>query len=118
MARAADIRKAALALPGAHEVEWYGAPMFNVGKKTFVMLSARDKRWIFKLPHPRQDFLFEVRPEVFQLFRAGALRWSYVDIAALPAAEAKAFVLEAWTTIVPKKISRPFLEQMGSAPRD
>lgn len=111
MAALVDIRKVALSLPGAVEVSWYGAPGFNVGKKTFVCAWAgAEKRWIFKLPQPRQDFLFEVRPEVFAPYRAGAMRWSYVEIGALTKAETKQLVTEAWTTIVPKKISKPFLD--------
>lgn len=109
MARLSDIRKAALALPGAREVEWYGKPGFNVGKKTFVCYWGREERWIFKLPHAKQELLFEVRPEVFQPFRAGAMLWSYVDIDALGAREVRELVTEAWTTIVPKKISKPYL---------
>jgi hypothetical protein len=110
LARLSDIRKAALALPGAAEVEWYGQPGFNVGKKTFVCCWGREGRWIFKLPHAHQDLLFEVRPDVFQPFRAGAMAWAYVDIAALSVKEARDLVTEAWTTIVPRKISKPFLE--------
>lgn len=110
MAALADIRRAALALPGSVEVAWYGKPGFNVGKKTFVCAWGPQERWIFKLPKPRQELLFEVRPEVFAPYRAGAMLWSFVDIAALTKAEAKQFVTEAWTTVVPKKISKPFLE--------
>ncbi len=109
MASPADIRRFALALPGAVEVVWYGAPGFNVGKKTFVCCWGRERRWIFKLAKPHQELLFEVRPEVFAPFRAGAMVWSYVAIEALGRAEAKALVTEAWTTIVPKKVSSPYL---------
>jgi hypothetical protein len=110
MATPADIRRTALALPGAVEVAWYGKPGFNVGKKTFVCLWGPNERWIFKLPKPRQELLFEVRPEVFQPYRAGAMAWSFVDIEALTRAEAKLYVTEAWTSIVPKKVSKPYLE--------
>jgi hypothetical protein len=109
LARLSDIRKAALALPGAAEVEWYGQPGFNVGKKTFVCCWGAERRWIFKLPRAHQDLLFEVRPDVFQPFRAGAMIWAYVDLKALTAKEARLLAIEAWSTIVPKKISRPYL---------
>ena len=105
MARPADIRRFALALPEAHEIQDRHGLWFNVGKRTFVLQRASDERWIFKLPRPRQDFLFEVRPEIFTPYRAGGLLWSYVDIAALSRAEANALVTEAWTTVVPKKLS-------------
>lgn len=104
MATPADFRRAALALPEAHEVQDRHGLWFNVGKKTFVVCWG--DRWVFKLPKARQEFLFEVRPETFTPFRAGAMLWSYVDIAKLDRAEAKQLVTEAWTTIVPKKLSR------------
>ncbi|MBL8551506.1 MAG: MmcQ/YjbR family DNA-binding protein [Hyphomonadaceae bacterium] len=109
MATPADIRRAALALPEAIEIEDRHGLWFNVGKKTFILQRASDARWIFKLPKARQDFLFEVRPETFAPYRAGALLWAYVDVAALSRDEAKQLVAEAWTTIVPKKLSAPYL---------
>jgi len=117
MATLADIRKAALSLPGAVEVEWYGKPGFNVAKKTFVCAWGAEARWIFKLPKPHQELLFEVRPEVFQPFRAGAMLWSYVEIAALTKAEAKQLVTEAWTTVAPKKVVKAFADSGGSGAR-
>ena len=103
-----DIRRIALALPGAIEVDYRGN-WFQVGKKAFVLYSATDDCWIFKLPHARQELLFEARPEVFRPYRAGALRWSYVDVDALTLAEAEDYVTDAWTTIVPKKVSGAYL---------
>ncbi len=106
MATLADIRRAALALPGAVEIESHGGSWFNVGKKTFVLYWGPHQRWIFKLPKPRQELLFEARPEVFQPYRAGAMVWSYVAIEELTREEVASFVTDAWTTIVSKKIAR------------
>ncbi|MBI1187631.1 MAG: hypothetical protein GC206_09950 [Alphaproteobacteria bacterium] len=104
MATPADVRRAALALPGAHEVQDRHGIWFNVGKKTFIVCWG--DAWVFKLPKPRQELLFEARPEIFTPFRAGAMLWSTVDIAKLSRAETRHFVTEAWTTIVPKKRAR------------
>ena len=109
-----DIRKAALRLPGAAESEVFGGPWFQVGKKGFVLYWAKGDRWIFKLPKPRQEFLFEVRPEVFQPYRAGAMLWSYVDIKALTRTEASSLVTEAWATIVPKKVSKAYVQDVDA----
>ena len=109
MATLADIRRAALALPGAVELDSHGGSWLNVDRKTFVLYWAKDRRWIFKLPKPRQELFFEARPEVFQPFRAGAMLWSYVDIEALTPGEVAPLVTEAWTTIVPKKVARAHL---------
>ena len=102
-----DIRAVALTLPGAWENDWRGNPLFQVGKKGFVQ--TWDGRVLMKLEKHHQELLFEARPEVFSPMNAGALRWSWVEIAALDAEETRALVIEAWTQIVPKKVSRPFL---------
>ena len=109
MATEADIRRAALALSGAVELQSHGASWLNVGKKTFVLYWAKDGRWIFKLPKPRQELLFEARPDVFQPYRAGGMVWSYVAIEDLTHPEVVSLVTDAWTTIVPKKAVRAHL---------
>jgi hypothetical protein len=108
MATLADIRRTALTLPGAVELQFHDGSWFDVGKKTFVLYWAKDGRWIFKLPKPRQELLFEARPDVFQPYRAGAMVWSYVAIEELTRTEAASLVADAWTTIVPKKITEAY----------
>lgn len=110
MATLADICRVAHALPGAVELNDHGGNWFNVGTKTFVVYGFPGKRWIFKLPRPRQELLFEARPDVFQPYRAGAMLWSYVDIDELTRAEVADFVTDAWTTVVSKKIACDYLE--------
>jgi len=105
-----DIRAVALTLPGAWENEWYGQPSFQVGSKGFVQ-SFRG-RCIMKLERNHQELLFEARPDVFSPMTAGALRWSWVEIEAVDKDEIADLVVEAWTCIVPKKVSRAF----GSSP--
>jgi hypothetical protein len=108
MAEWGDIRAAALVLPGAREVDWHGEPFFQVGSRSFV------HGWqggvFMKLDKNHQELLFEARPEVFSPFMAGALRWSRVEIAALDAQELGELVREAWTMVVPKKVSRAYAE--------
>jgi hypothetical protein len=87
-----------------------------VGRKTFAL--GWDGRTILKLDKGHQQFLFEVRPETFQKFPMGPNYWSYVTLENLDDAELAELVLEAWSTIVPKKVSRPVLEaRAGSADR-
>ena len=109
MATLANIRRIALALPGAVELQDHGGNWFNVGKKTFVLYGFPSARWLFKLPMPRQELLFEVRPDVFQPYRASAMLWSYVDVEQLELDEIKSLVTDAWTTIVPKKVAKAHL---------
>ena len=93
------VKRLALALPDAHEVLTLHGFWFNVGTKTFALYSVKDARWIFKLPHDRQEFLFEVRPETFAPMRAGLLRWAFVRVEDLDATELKELLTTAWSTI-------------------
>jgi hypothetical protein len=85
-----------------------------VGKKTFAL--AIDGRVILKLDRGHQELLFEIRPDTFSKCPVATVYWSYVEIARLDEAELADLVLEAWSQIVPKKVSRPVLEAAGSRP--
>jgi hypothetical protein len=101
------LRAYALALPGVREVDYRGEPWLQVGSKGFVLRS--QGRVIMKLERHHQEFLFEVRPEVFTPMIAGRLRWSFAVIEELDDDEAVALVREAWTQVVPKTVSRKYL---------
>jgi hypothetical protein len=75
-----------------------------VGKKTFALHAGG--RTILKLDRAHQELLFEIRPQTFQKCRVGTGYWSYVELAHLDEAELAALVREAWSSIVPKKVSR------------
>ncbi|WP_297692841.1 MmcQ/YjbR family DNA-binding protein [Phenylobacterium sp.] len=107
MATLEDLRRLSLALPGAHEVTYKGEPWFNVGKKTFALHS--NGRAIMKLDRGHQELLFEVRPETFSKCKVATTHWAYVELDHLDEAELAELVREAWSQIVPKKISRPLL---------
>ncbi|WP_374468961.1 MmcQ/YjbR family DNA-binding protein [Phenylobacterium sp.] len=107
MATFDDLRRIALSLPGAEELTQWDEPWFNVGKKTFALQSRG--RAVLKLDKNHQHFLFEVRPETFQPCRVATGAWSYVKLEDLDAAELALLVREAWSMVVPKRVSRPYL---------
>ena len=109
MATWGDIRAVASTLPGARETYWGDDPLFQVGSKGFVQTYRG--RVIMKLDKDHQELLFEARPDVFTPFAAGAMRWSWVEIGALEPDEIADLVREAWTQVVPKKVSRAHLLQ-------
>ena len=113
MATLEDLRRLSLALPGAHEVTYKGEPWFNVGKKTFALFTKG--RAILKLERGHQELLFEIRPDTFEKCKVATVYWSWVDIARLDRAELGELLLEAWTQITPKKISRPYLAAAKAA---
>lgn len=68
-------------------------------------------RTVLKLDKTHQEFLFEVRPDTFQKCPVATVYWSYVALEDLDEAELADLVREAWSTIVPKTVSRPVLAQ-------
>ena len=108
------IKRLALALPGAHEEQDRLGIWFNIGRKTFVLYSGSQKRWIFKLPHPQLHMLFDARSEIFAPMRSGALLWAFVRVEELSAAELRDYITAAWRTIAPKKLAREYLAEERS----
>jgi hypothetical protein len=75
-----------------------------VGKKSFAL--RWNDRVVLKLDKAHQELLFEIRPETFQKFPVGTSYWSYVALEDLELEELSDLVFEAWSSIVPKKVSR------------
>jgi hypothetical protein len=113
MASLDDLRRLSLALPGAQEVTYKGEPWFNVGRKTFALYTRG--RAILKLDKGHQELLFEVRPETFAKCKVATVYWSWVALEGVGADELEELVREAWTQIVPRKVSRPVLEAAKAA---
>ena len=105
------LRKQALQLPRVEEGVHRGGPAFRVGGKAFALWWAEGQRTIMKLPPSHQHFLFEVNPEAFQPCKVGVGTWSFVELGLLKNAEVDKLVTEAWSTVVPKKLSKPILEK-------
>ena len=112
MATFDDLRRFGLALPEAVEVDYHGEPWLVVRKKTFALWSASARRAIMKLDREHQHMLFDIRPDTFTPCKVGTGGvWSYVDVAKLTRKEVEALTLEAWTQVVPKKLSRAYAER-------
>jgi hypothetical protein len=67
---------------------------------------------VLKLDKAHQELLFEIRPETFQKCKVATVFWSYVELSHLDDAELADLVREAWSQIVPKKVSRPVFEAL------
>ena len=81
-----------------------------MGKKTFAL--ELDGRVVMKLDRGHQELLFEIRPETFRKFPVATVHWAEVQIDRLDEAELADLVREAWSQIVPKKVSRPYLASL------
>ena len=114
MATFDDLRRFALTLPGAYEDSRSRGPGVSCQSSEIRPLLADGGRTIMKLEPSHQTFLFEVRPDVFEPCKVGTVNWSFVDLHALDAEELQTLVLEAWSTVVPKRISRPLVRDHGA----
>jgi hypothetical protein len=108
MADFQHLRDVALRLPNVEEGLHRGGPAFRVAGKTFALWWAEGGRTIMKLAAAHQQLLFEVRPEIFQPCRVGVGTWSFVDLSQVGESELSELVVEAWTTVVPRRVSRAF----------
>jgi hypothetical protein len=104
MATVKDMGQSALALPGVAEQIHFGAPRYHVLGKTFALYWRREARAILKLPPPRQELLFEARPQTFAPVAVARATWSYVALETISAFELDEFVFEAWTTVAPRRL--------------
>jgi hypothetical protein len=111
MATAADVRKLALALDGASEVDHWGRPAFRTKKRIFAVM--RPDGLYLHLPEERKQFLFEAAPEVFVKFMWGKTANVIVQIAKVSRTELQALIREAWQHASPTRkqfvgrVSRP-----------
>ena len=63
---AADVRRLALALPGAVEMDHHGSPSFRTGGKIFCTLREDGSRMMVKLAAEDQHNMCEAHPEVIE----------------------------------------------------
>jgi hypothetical protein len=86
-----------------------------VGSKAFAFSSRG--RTVLKLDKAHQELLFEVRPQTFEKCPVATRHWSYVALEDLDDDELADLVREAWSMVVPKKVSRPVLAATTAHPR-
>jgi hypothetical protein len=115
MADFQHLRDVALRLPEVDEGLHRGGPAFRAVGKTFALWWAEGGRTIMKLTAPHQQFLFEVRPEIFQPCRVGVGTWSFVELSLVDENELEELVIEAWSTVVPKRVSKAFARSAPSS---
>ncbi|MCT9090254.1 MmcQ/YjbR family DNA-binding protein [Streptomyces sp. ASQP_92] len=107
MANADDVRRIALALPGATEKLAWGKPTFRVAGKIFASLGD-DDAWVgVKCPKEDREELIAAEPDKFFL-REGHddhYDWLRVRLGALDGdAELSAILTDSWRQAAPRKL--------------
>ena len=105
----AQLRKAALALPGAEERETWGEATFRVRDKIFAMMSADGRGASVKATREQQAELVASAPEVFSVAAyVGRYGWVAIDVAAADAGEVAELVEDAWRRTAPKAVVKEY----------
>lgn len=107
MARAADLRRVALALAGTAEAPHFDRAAFKVAR-IYMTLAADGRSANFKFTPDEQEFKCMMAPAAFAPVPGawGRQGWTTATLAALSAAELKDALETAWRHAVPKRRPR------------
>jgi hypothetical protein len=109
--RAAALRKAALGLPEAEEIETWETATFRVRGKIFAMFSDHERDCWIKSTHDEQAALTSMQPEAFFVPPyVGPKGWIGVRVARADTDEVRELLTEAWRMTAPKRLLHAFDE--------
>jgi hypothetical protein len=100
-----DLRRLALALPGAEEKSHFDKADFRVRNKIFASLKD-DATGVIKLLPEQQVLMAEAEPRVFQPLAGGWGRkgWTKVILASADEVTLKSALKTAWRNVTPKNL--------------
>jgi hypothetical protein len=102
-----DVRALAETLERSYEVVVRDRVKFRVGRIVYLAFSSDDTMMGFAFPKEERVALVESEPHKFLMPRTSDLRynWVVVRLAELELEELQEIVLDAWSMVVPKKVS-------------
>ena len=98
-----------MAMPEVEERDHFGVPSWRVRGKIFAQLTYEPDQAILKIPKPRQDILFEVRPETFLPAVWGRLVWCRILLTGVTPEEIADLTRAAWLETAPKRLAAAYL---------
>lgn len=107
-----DVRSFAVDLPRTTEAFVRGRVKFRVGRIVYLAFSHDETVMGFAFPKEWREALVGSEPDKFMLPGPSDLRynWALVRLAALEPPEMRELVLDAWSMVVPKRVSAPYAE--------
>jgi hypothetical protein len=105
-----DVRAVALGLPRTTEALVRGRVKFRVGRIVYVAFSRDETLMGFGFPKEEREWLVGTEPEKFLMPRDSDLRfsWVVVRLAAIDRSEMSELVVDAWSMVVPKRLSAAY----------
>jgi hypothetical protein len=103
----ADVRELASGLPRSSEAFVRGRVKFRVGRIVYLAFSRDQTLMGFAFPKEEREWLVGTEPEKFLMPRASDLRynWVVVRLAEIDQDELRDLVIEAWSMVVPRRLS-------------
>jgi len=107
-----EVRSVALQLPRSTEAFVHGRVKFRVGRIVYLAFSRDETALGFAFPKEWREALVETEPGKFMLPGQSDLRynWALVRLDAIDATEMRELVLDAWSMVVPKRLSAAYAE--------
>jgi hypothetical protein len=103
--RASQLRRIALSLPEAEEVETWGEATFRVGRKMFCILGSDGTRASLKATLETQAELIAADPAVYDVAPyVGRHGWVRLDVPLADAGEVAELLEDAWRLTAPKRV--------------
>lgn len=111
MITAADVRAVAMSLPRTEEHLIRDHVKFRVGKIVYASVSPDETTLGFGFPKEERAALIASQPDLFLLPKLSDQRfhWLIARMAALSRDEMRELVIDAWRTVVPKKVAAAHL---------
>jgi len=105
-----DVRALTAGLPRSYEVFVRGRVKFRVGQIVYLAFSRDETLMGFAFPKEEREWLVGTEPEKFLMPRPSDLRynWVVVRLAAIDEDEMRDLVIEAWSMVVPRRLSGPY----------
>ena len=102
-----DVRELASGLPRSAEAFVRGRVKFRVGRIVYLAFSRDQTLMGFAFPKEEREWLVGTEPEKFLMPRASDLRynWVVVRLAEIDQDELRDLVIEAWSMVVPRRLS-------------
>jgi hypothetical protein len=102
-----DVRELASGLPRSTEAFVRGRVKFRVGRIVYLAFSRDQTLMGFAFPKEEREWLVGTEPEKFLMPRPSDLRynWVVVRLAAIDEDEMRDLVIEAWSMVVPRRLS-------------
>lgn len=102
-----DVRHIAGTLERSYEAVVRDRVKFRVGRIVYLAFSRDDSLMGFAFPRDEREALVASRPDTFLMPRPSDLRyqWVVVRLSAIELDELEEIVVDAWSMVVPKKVS-------------